>query len=85
MAKKAIVKKTVKIYTTTTCPWCLKTKEFLKENKVKYQEINVGEDQKAAQEMIQKSGQAGVPVLDINGEIIVGFDKAKLKKALKLK
>lgn len=76
---------TVKIYTTPTCPWCKKTKEFLKKHKVKYTEVNVAEDQKAAQEMIKKSGQQGVPVLDINGEIIVGLQEEQIKKALKLK
>ena len=76
---------TVKIYTTTSCPWCHKAKKFLKDHKVAFKEINVGENQKAAQEMIKKSGQTGVPVLDINGEIMVGFDKIKIKKALKLK
>jgi glutaredoxin 3 len=75
----------VTIYSTTSCPWCHKTKEFLKANKVKFKDINVGENQKAAQEMIKKSGQQGVPVLDIDGTIIVGFDEAKIKKALKLK
>ena len=76
---------TVKIYSTPSCPWCKKTKEYLKAHKVKFKDINVAEDQKAAQEMIKKSGQTGVPVLDINGEIIVGFKEDKIKKALKLK
>lgn len=76
---------TVKIYSTQSCPWCHKTKEFLKKNKVKFKDIDVGANQKAAQEMIKKSGQTGVPVLDINGEIIVGFQEEKIKKALKLK
>lgn len=75
----------VKIYTTPTCPWCAKTKEFFKENKVKFTQIDVASNQKAAKEMIEKSGQMGVPVTDINGEIIVGFNESKLRKALKLK
>jgi glutaredoxin 3 len=75
----------VTIYSTSSCPWCHKTKEFLKANKVKFKDINVGENQKAAQEMIKKSGQQGVPVIDIDGTIIIGFDEAKIKKALKLK
>ncbi|MBI2653619.1 glutathione S-transferase N-terminal domain-containing protein [Candidatus Woesearchaeota archaeon] len=74
----------VKIYTTTTCPWCMKTKEFLKAHNVKYQEVNVGEDEKARNEMFEKSGQFGVPVTDVNGTIIVGYDKEALKKALAL-
>ena len=74
----------VKVYSTPVCPWCSKTKEFLSENKVKFNDIDVSSDQKAAQEMFKKSGQMGVPVTEVDGEIIVGFDKPKLKKALKL-
>lgn len=74
----------VKIYTTPTCPYCHMAKEFFNENNVKFEEANVAEDQAAAAEMMEKSGQAGVPVIDVNGEIIVGFDKEKLKSALKL-
>jgi len=75
----------IKIYTTSTCPYCHMAKDFLKENKVKFEEINLENNQKAVKEMISKSGQTGVPVLDINGTIIVGFDTEKIKKALKLK
>ena len=75
-------KQKVKIYTTSTCPWCMKTKEFFKENNVKYEEANVGTDEAARNEMFQKSGQLGVPVTDVNGTIIVGYDKGALKKAL---
>ena len=74
----------VKVYSTPTCVWCHKTREFLKENNIPFEEINVAADEKAAQEMFDKSGQKGVPVTDVGGEIIVGFDKPKLKKALKL-
>lgn len=75
----------VKIYTTKSCPWCHKVKEFFKENKVKYTEIDVGDNENAAKEMVEKSGQVGVPVTFVdNHEPIVGFDEAKLKKALKL-
>ena len=73
---------TVTIYTTKTCPWCTKTKEFLKKNKIKYTEKDVSSDQKAAQEMMKKSGQMGVPVLDINGKIIVGCDPEGIMKAV---
>jgi glutaredoxin len=57
----------------------------LKEYKVKFEEINLENNQKAVDEMIEKSGQTGVPVLDINGKIVVGFDIEEIKKALKLK
>ena len=74
----------VKIYSTPTCPWCKKTKEFFKANKVKFTDVDVSSDDKASKEMVEKSGQMGVPVIDINGKIIVGFDEEKLKEALKL-
>lgn len=74
----------VKIYSTPTCVWCHKAKEFLQESKIPFEDINVAADQKAAQDMFSKSGQMGVPVIDVGGEIIVGFDKNRLKKALKL-
>lgn len=74
----------VKIYTTKTCHWCVKTKEFLKANNTNYEEFNVGEDEKSRNEMFEKSGQFGVPVTDINGAIIIGYDKEALKKALRI-
>ena len=80
MAKSA----KVKVYTTSTCPWCVKTKEFLKANNVKYEEVNGGHKEKARNEMFEKSGQFGVPVVDVNGTVIVGFDKEALKKALSI-
>ena len=72
------------IYSAPTCPWCMKTKEFFKANNVKYRDINVAEDEKARNKMFQKSGQFGVPVIDVSGTIIVGYDVDALKKSLKL-
>jgi len=74
--------KTVKVYSTSTCPYCVRLKEFLKEKNIEFEAIDVGLDQDKAQEMINKSGQMGVPVIDIEGEIIVGFDKARISKSL---
>ncbi|MDP7180558.1 MAG: glutaredoxin domain-containing protein [Candidatus Woesearchaeota archaeon] len=74
----------VTVYSTSTCPWCTKVKEFLKESKVEFEEKNVGEDDTARNEMVEKSGQMGVPVIDIDGTVIVGFDQEAIKKALKL-
>ncbi len=74
--------KSVLVYSTPTCPWCIRVKQFLKENNVEFQDFDVGSIEAAAQDMIKKSGQMGVPVLDIDGQIIVGFDKEKIKKAL---
>jgi glutaredoxin-like YruB-family protein len=76
--------KTVRVYSTPTCPWCIRTKQFLNDNNIVFENIDVSTNQVAAQEVVQKSGQMGVPVLDINGEIIVGFDKEKIKTALGL-
>ena len=76
---------TVKVYSTPTCPWCKKVKEFLKENKVTFKDIDVSSDEKASAEMVKISGQMGVPVIDANGTIISGFNEAKLKEALNLK
>ncbi|MCH7850516.1 MAG: glutathione S-transferase N-terminal domain-containing protein [Nanoarchaeota archaeon] len=74
----------VKVYSTPGCPWCQKAKEFLKANNIKYKDINVAEDSSAAKEMTEKSGQKGVPVIDIDGKILIGFDESELKGALGL-
>lgn len=74
--------KKVTVYSTTTCPYCIRAKQFLKENNIPFVDFDVSSDQAKADEMIQKSGQMGVPVLDIDGEIIVGFDKGKIKEVL---
>lgn len=78
-------KMVIKLYSTEYCHWCHKTREFFKEHKIKFKEIDVGNDEKAAAEMIKKSGQQGVPVIDIDGEIIVGYDEDRLRKLLKIK
>jgi glutaredoxin-like YruB-family protein len=74
--------KSVKVYSTPTCPWCIRTKQFLKDNNIVFEDIDVGKDEKAAEEMVAKSGQMGVPVLDIEGVIIVGYDLGKIKNTL---
>jgi glutaredoxin-like YruB-family protein len=75
----------VKIYTTPTCPFCLMTKEYLKEKGIEFEEIDVSKDENAAMEMIKKSGQMGVPVIEIDNEIVIGFDKEKIDQILNLK
>ena len=75
--------KTVKVYSTPTCPWCIRAKDFLKQQKVAFEDINVAVDVKARDEMVKKSGQLGVPVLEIDGTIILGFDQQAIQKALK--
>jgi len=72
----------VTVYSTPTCPYCNMVKDYLKESKVEFSDVNVAEDQAKGQEMVQKSGQMGVPVIDVNGTIIVGFDKPKIEAAL---
>lgn len=75
---------TIKVYSTPTCPFCKRAKEFLKQNNFAFEDLNVAESEEARTEMINKSGQMAVPVLDIDGEIIVGFEAEKIKKALKI-
>jgi len=79
------VKGKIRIFTTSTCHFCHQLKEFLKEHNIKFKDIDVGKDKKAAQEMIEKSGQMGVPVTEINSKIIVGFDRRAIAKELGIK
>jgi glutaredoxin-like YruB-family protein len=72
----------VKVYSTPTCPYCDMVKDFLKDKGVEFEEVDVAADHEAAREMIQKSGQMGVPQIEVNGKIIVGFDRAALEKEL---
>lgn len=74
----------VKIYSTPSCVYCKMAKSFFDQNNVKYVDLNVQEDLAAQQEMIAKSGQLGVPVIDVGGDIYVGFDRAALAKALNI-
>lgn len=72
----------VKVYSTESCPWCDKAKKYLKSQNISFEEFNVNEDMEAREEMINKSNQMGVPVLDIDGTIIIGFDKPAIDEAL---
>lgn len=72
----------IKIYSTPTCVYCKMAKEFFKKNNIQYQEANVAEDQAAREEMVNKSHQLGVPVIDVDGKILVGFNENELRKAL---
>ena len=74
----------VELYTTEVCPWCHKAKEFFDENKIKYKEKNVQKHPELAAELLEKSGQMGVPVITIDGKVIIGFNKDRLKKTLKI-
>ncbi len=72
----------VTVYSTPTCPWCDKAKDYLAKKGVKFKSIDVSSDNIGRDEMVEKSGQLGVPVLDIDGNIIVGFDKVAIDDAL---
>lgn len=72
----------VKVYSTPICPWCDKAKDYLKRKEVEFTEYNVQEDMQAREEMVSKTKQMGVPVLDINGTMIVGFDRKAIDEAL---
>jgi glutaredoxin-like YruB-family protein len=74
----------IKVYTTPTCPWCKKVKAFLVDNNIEYEEIDVTGDEAAIKEMVEKSGQIGVPVTDVDGVIVEGFDEERLREVLKL-
>ena len=78
MAKK------VTIYSTPTCPFCIRAKQFLKDNKIEFTDYDVGSDQTKAQEMMKKTNQMGVPVIDIDGKIVIGFDREKIKELLNI-
>jgi glutaredoxin-like YruB-family protein len=74
----------VKMYTTPVCVYCKMAKEFFKKNNVAFEEIDVTTDDRLVDEMVAKSHQMGVPVIDINGEIFVGFNRGEIEKALKI-
>ncbi|MDD3234349.1 MAG: glutaredoxin domain-containing protein [Candidatus Omnitrophota bacterium] len=76
--------KNVKVYSTPTCPYCIRLKQFLNESNVVFEDIDVSVNRAAADEIVDRTGQMGVPVIDIEGELIVGFDRERVKQALGL-
>ena len=72
----------VALYSTPTCAYCRKAKEYLRQREINFTEYNVASDQSKADEMVRKSGQMGVPVIDVNGRIIVGFNQPEIERAL---
>lgn len=74
----------VKVYSTPTCVYCKTLKGYLTKNKVTFEDIDISKDEQQLQKMIKDSGQMGVPVVDIDGQIITGFDKEKIDKLLKI-
>jgi glutaredoxin 3 len=75
----------IRIFSTPTCPYCVTLKEFLKSQGFEFEDINVAADAKAREEMVTKSQQMGVPVVEIDGQIIIGFDRNKIVKLLGIK
>ena len=76
--------KKVKVFSTKTCPYCVTLKRFLEEKDVECEEVDIAEDEEGLEEMKEKSGQTGVPVIEIGDEVIVGFEKQKIKQLLNL-
>jgi len=74
----------VRVFSTATCPWCVKAKAYLKQNNIEFEDIDVSKDATAAEEMMKKSGQRGVPVIEIDEKVIVGFDKGAIDSSLSL-
>jgi glutaredoxin-like YruB-family protein len=75
----------IRIFSTPSCPYCVTLKEYLKEKNIEFEDINVAVDAQAREEMINKTQQMGVPVAEIDGEIVIGFDKEKIVSLLGLK
>ena len=76
--------KRVVVFTTPTCSWCMRLKNYLKQNKIPFKEVNVASNKSAMRDMVRKSGQQGVPQLWINGRPVVGFDKPTIDRLLGL-
>lgn len=72
----------IKVYSTPSCPWCTVAKNYLSSKNVRFDEVDVSRSRDAAVEMVRKSGQRGVPVIDIDGSIIVGFDQKAIDRLL---
>lgn len=75
----------VVVYTSSACSWCRTVKSYLKKNRIVFREVDISRDERAAQDLVRRSGQMGVPQTDIDGRIVVGFDKSKLDAILGIK
>ncbi|HHD92308.1 MAG TPA: NrdH-redoxin [Candidatus Portnoybacteria bacterium] len=74
----------IKVYSTPTCAYCHALKEFLREHNIDFTDIDVSQDQQAAEELVHQTNQYGVPVIDINGQMIIGFNRQKICQELKI-
>lgn len=79
---KLSIMRDIKVYSTEACPYCVALKNFLKEKGVDFKEIDVSQNQEAAKEMVEKTNQRGVPVLEVDGQFIVGFNRKKIEELL---
>ncbi len=75
----------IRVFSTKTCPYCVTLKQFLNDNKIEFEDLDVSENEEARKEMIEKTGQMGVPVIQIDDEIVVGFNKPKISQLLGIK
>ena len=73
----------ITMYSTPTCTYCRKAKQWFQENRIRFTEYDISRDPRRADEMMRKSGQMGVPVIDVNGRIIVGFNQPEVERALR--
>lgn len=73
------------VFSTPNCPYCNMAKRYLRERGIRFRDVDVSRDPAAARDMVRRSGQQGVPVIDINGKIVIGFDRAKINQLLGLK
>ncbi|MDD3094877.1 MAG: glutaredoxin domain-containing protein [Candidatus Neomarinimicrobiota bacterium] len=83
--KETSAAKHVTVYSTPSCPWCSTLKNYLRQHQIAFRDIDVSRDMQAAEEMVRRSGQRGVPQTDINGQMVVGFDKARINYLLEIK
>ena len=84
MAQQVNKQPRVIIFTTPTCSYCNLAKQYFRRNKIRFRDVDISRDQAAARDVVRRSGQMGVPVIDIGGKIIVGFDKPKINQLLGL-
>lgn len=82
--KRPPAAKRVIVFTTPTCPWCNRAKAYLRQQKIPFREVDVSRDAAAARDLVRRTGQMGVPVIEINGRPIVGFDRAQVDRLLGL-
>ena len=85
MEKEGKTVKQVTVYSTPTCTWCTTLKNYLNKNKIRYTDVDISRDQSAAQDLVSRSGQQGVPQTEVNGQWVVGFDQSKLNTLLEIK